>query len=74
MTKGKDTAIKSVGIRPRLKKTLFSCHRVTIIVASREAAKYFFFNIFFSLYRNYVENAGEKKSRKCGKNVSIRHL
>ena len=34
-----------------------------------------FFNILFSLYRNYVENAGEKKkSRKSGKNVSIRHF
>ena len=34
---------------------------MAIIVASREAAKSFFLNIFFSLYRNNGENDGEKK-------------
>ena len=51
---------RAPGPKATLKKTLFPVHRVTIIVASREAAKSFFFNVFFSQYRNDVENAEKK--------------
>ena len=40
---------------------MFPVQRVAIIVASREAAKSFFLNIFFTLYRNYMENAEKKR-------------
>ena len=46
-------------------------------MASREAATFFFFNIyFFPLYKNSRENAGKQnKNREMwGKNVPTRHL
>ena len=53
---------KGPKLRPTLKKSLFPVQRVAIIVASREAAKSFFYiYIFFSLYRNDGENDGEKR-------------
>ena len=43
-----------------LKNKFVPVQWVAIIVASREAAKSFFSNIFFSLYRNDGKNDGEK--------------
>ena len=52
-------------IRPPLKKSLFPVQQVAIIMASREAAKSFFFiYIFFPLYRNDRENAVKQKKNR----------
>ena len=52
---------------PPLKKSLFPVQRVAIIVASREAAKSFFFSLFFPLCIDMVEKCWGKKRRKIGK-------
>ena len=63
-------------LRPFLKKSLFPVHRVAIIVASREAAKSFFFKYIFSccIETMWVMLRKKEKSRECEKIVPIRHL
>ena len=69
-------AEKSLSSWDTLKKSLFPVQQVAILVASWEAAKSFFFFLFFLCIERVGKMLGEKNKKigKCEKNVPTRYL